>query len=246
MATLFACAAFAGVGDKVVRYSTPGTDRYADGTPVLDGECYALVWSPKGTAFSGFNADGSAISSADRVVLAAPLALGGKCRDSIFQIPAKEYAELEDGEWTLCIVDTRNANGVPMGTENGKPLRVNRWGAVDGGVTVKSASTHLLLSAAADDDSSSSRGVSAATLSSVPEYAATPQIDSFEVVDGVAKLTVSDTVPYLTYTLASGSEPGALKSDSRADKVDGNAGSSIEIAAEATGSSRFFKVTRAE
>jgi len=61
---------FADMADKVLRFSTAGTDRYADGSVVMDGECYALVWSPKGTTFSGFNADGTPVSSADRVVLA--------------------------------------------------------------------------------------------------------------------------------------------------------------------------------
>ena len=121
---LMTAVAFSGMDDKVLRFSTPGPDRYADGSRVLDGECYALVWSPKGTAFAGFNADGTAVSANDRVVLAAPLAQDGKCRDAIFQVPAAEYAELAGGEWAVCLVDTRNIAGVPMGAEDGKPLRV--------------------------------------------------------------------------------------------------------------------------
>lgn len=66
---------FAGITDYVATFSTPGPDRYADGTVVADGECYALVWSPKGSTFAGFSADGTTVSSADRVVLAAPLAV---------------------------------------------------------------------------------------------------------------------------------------------------------------------------
>lgn len=66
---------FAGITDYVATFSTPGPDRYADGTVVADGECYALVWSPKGSTFAGFSADGTTVSSADCVVLAAPLAV---------------------------------------------------------------------------------------------------------------------------------------------------------------------------
>ena len=95
---LMVSVAFSGMDDKVLRFSTPGPDRYADGSRVLDGECYALVWSPKGSAFAGFNADGMAVSANDRVVLAAPLAQDGKCRDAIFQVPADEYSELAGGE----------------------------------------------------------------------------------------------------------------------------------------------------
>ena len=58
---LLSCVASAGMDDKVLRFSTPGIDRYADGSAVVDGECYALVWSPKGQTFAGFNADGTAI-----------------------------------------------------------------------------------------------------------------------------------------------------------------------------------------
>ena len=133
-AVLLAGAATAGIEDMVLRFSTSGPDRYADGTVVADGECYALVWSPAGKAFSGFNADGTAASPDDCVVLAAPLAQNGKCRDAFFQVPAAEYAELEGGEWAVCLVDTRNVYGVPAGVQDGRPLRVNRWGLVQSGV----------------------------------------------------------------------------------------------------------------
>ena len=66
--------AFASIDDKVLKFSSSGPDRYADGSIVVDGECYALVWSPKGRSFAGFNADGTPISPVDRVVLAASLA----------------------------------------------------------------------------------------------------------------------------------------------------------------------------
>lgn len=37
---------FAGITDYVATFSTPGPDRYADGTVVADGECYALEALP--------------------------------------------------------------------------------------------------------------------------------------------------------------------------------------------------------
>ena len=59
-ALLFAAAAmsagvFAGLPSYVM-FSSTGPDKYADGTPVLDGEVYALVWTKTGTTFAGFNA----------------------------------------------------------------------------------------------------------------------------------------------------------------------------------------------
>ena len=245
---------FAGITDYVATFSTPGPDRYADGTVVADGECYALVWSPKGSTFAGFSADGTTVSSADRVVLAAPLAVNGRCRDSLFQISAEEYAELAGGVWAVCLVDTRMANGVPAGASNNAPLRVNRWGAVRNSVKIEPAGasqlmfaaspkTRRLLAATGDD---SDDGVRAGVLSAVPDSVKAPKITAFEVSDGVVRLTVTDTVPFLTYTLASGDKPNDLATDSAADKVDGDTKAEIAIETDALEGSRFFKVTRAE
>ena len=252
---LLCTAVFASMEDRVLRFSTPGPDCYADGTLVADGECYALVWSPKGATFAGFNADGTAISANDRVVFAAPLALEGKCRDSLFQIPADEYAELEGGEWAVCLVDTRMANGVPAGVKDNAPLRVNRWGAVRNEVKISTASTLALDSIAAPKAGGrsllaaaapSEAGACADTLSAVPDSVTQPRIIGFEVVDGVARLTVEDTVPFLTYTISAGDTPDALAADDAADWVDGDTAKPIEIETDAVKGSRFFKVTRAE
>ncbi len=238
-------------GDKIVRFSTPGTDRYADGMIVPDGECYALVWSPAGQSFSGFNADGTAASAQDRVVLAGPLALNGRCRDSIFQVPAETFAELEGGEWAVCLVDTRRMNGVPAGVKDGKPLRVNRWGIVRGGVSIEPVTVSALTPAQAASNRSAqgaspSAGVRATTLSAVPPYVMAPTITAMDVFDGVVTLSVADTVPYLTYTIESGRRLGSFAIDGFADKVDGEGDLEIEIATESSGSRRFFRVTRAE
>ena len=253
---VFPMIASASVQDKVARFSTPGPDCYADGTLVADGECYALVWSPKGSTFAGFNADGTAISANDRVVFAAPLALEGKCRDSLFQIPADEYAELEGGEWAVCLVDTRMANGVPAGVANNAPLRVNRWGAVRNEVKISTASTLVLDSIAAPKAGGrsllaaaapSEAGVCADTLSAVPDSVKPPTITGLDVLDsGEVWLEVADTVPFLSYTIISGSEPGNLQEDGCAEVVDGTSGGKIFIGTAQSSDCRFFKVKRAE
>lgn len=264
MFLLVACAmmatssAIAGLHDTVVRFSTTGMDRYADGTVVIDGECYALVWSPKGAAFSGFNADGTPVSEADKVVLAGSLASGGRCRDAMFQIPEAEYAELSGGEWAVCLVDTRNALGLPTGvSEEGVPRRVNRWGVVqDAGVKIAPASISALMAPAAgksssrtllsSGDSADEEGVRADTISAVPPTAKRPKITYFTVDGGVARLKVEDTEPYLTYGIASGESPSSLNADGDAGIADGKPGAEIEFEADASGGSRFFKVIRAE
>jgi len=242
--------AFAGINDYVASFSTSGPDRYADGSVVADGECYALVWSPKGETFAGFNADGTPVSSADRVVLAGALAKDGKCRDALFQIPAEEYAELEGGEWAVCLVDTRRVDGLPSGARDGKPLRVNRWGAVKGGVKIdpvditsqKAGGTSRLASTGLTISSSSAKPVRASTLSALPPDLMPPTITAIEVQDGEVWLGVVDTVPFLSYTIVSGETPTDLKTDRGAQVVDGENGAEIAIGTPETPTRRFFKV----
>lgn len=254
-AVLFLGCVFAGVAegalnDRLARFSTPGPDRYADGSIVRDGECYALVWSPAGRAFSGFNADGTAASSVDRVVLAGPLALGGKCRDAVFQIPAKEYEALKNGEWAVCLVDTRNLAGVPVGVKNGKPLRVNRWGVVSGGVEITEAgSAGRKLAAASTTSNGAASGASvvrANRLSAVPPNLMPPKVTAIEVTDSEVWLAVDGTVPYLDYTIISGEKPNDLKPDYFSEVVEGDNRSEIAIGTPKSPKRRFFTVKRAE
>ena len=244
-------AVYADMGDKVLRFSTQGPDRYADGSVVADGECYALVWSPAGKSFSGFNADGTPVSSIDRVVLAAPLALGGKCRDVFFQIPSAEYALLEGGEWAVCLVDTRNMNGVPAGVRNGLPLRVNRWGAVGSGVKLEPTDADKLDATAASGKArlgaaGPQTGVRATNLSAVPPGLQPPLITAVEVGDDEVWLAVDGTVPYLDYTIISGETPDSLKPDYFSEVVEGDGMSEIAIGTVKSVKRRFFKVKRAE
>ena len=248
--------AFAGEEDRLLRFSSPGPDRYADGSIVEDGECYALVWSPAGTDFSGFNADGTPVVSTDRVVLAAPLAKDGKCRDAFFHIPADEYDELKGGEWAVCLVDTRMADGVPAGVQGGKPLRVNRWGVVQRGVkfeeasNVTASSPSLMQSAATGGGrsvSAASSGVCAGVRSAVPDSVKPPRITGLDLLEnGEVWLEVADTMPFLSYTIISGPEPGNLQKDSCSEVVDGKDGATISIGTAQSADCRFFRVTRAE
>ena len=241
-------------GDVILSFSTTGPDRYVDGTIVPDGECYALVWSPAGKAFSGFNADGTAASALDRVVLAGPLALGGRCRDSIFQVPKSEYDAVEGGTWSVCLVDTRRANGVPAGCRDGKPLRVNRWGIVNSGVTIEPASASMLTLAVPAESPkgakgtlrTTSTGVRASKLSQVPSYVTAPTITAMDLSDGIVTLSVADTVPWLSYTIESGRRLGDFAIDGYADKLDGDDASEIVLETDAVGTTRFFRIIRAE
>ena len=91
-----ASAAFADGDDNIaVLVSTTGPDCYQNGATVLDGECYALVWSRDGV-FEGFTADGAPIDTNDCVVNVGAVAKGGRCRAAI-EVSASLAAELENG-----------------------------------------------------------------------------------------------------------------------------------------------------
>ena len=89
---------------QVVSFSSQGTDYYADGkTSVLDGECYALVWSEDGV-FEGIAGDGSPKDSNDKVVYVGAFAKDGKCKYVEFHI-ANDYATT--GKFDVWVLDTR-------------------------------------------------------------------------------------------------------------------------------------------
>ena len=244
MFLLCSVLAYGSMQDKLARFSTPGPDCYADGSIVRDGECYALVWSPAGTTFSGFNADGTAASSRDRVVLAGELAQDGRCPDAVFQIPAKMYEALAGGEWAVCLVDTRNLAGVPTGTRNGKLVRVNRWGIVSGGVNITdAASARPRLAAATPGGTRSSASDGGRGATALP--ASVARANNLSAVPEVW-LGVGGTVPYLDYTIISGETPNDLKPDYFAEVVEGNGRSEIAIGTSESPKRRFFKVKRAE
>ena len=258
LAYVAVCAAIAvfparagGVNDKILCFSTQGVDRYADGTAVRDGECYALVWSPAGREFAGFNADGTAVSEEDRVLLAAPLARGGRCPQTMFQIAKTEYDALPaGGVFAVCLVDTRTAGGTLAGVDaNGNLRRVNRWGFAEAAIAAEDAgSAHPAARAAAQtaEADAAEAGARASRLSALPASLKPPKVTAIEVTDNEVWLAVSDTVPYLDYTIISGEKPNDLKEDYYSDVVEGNTGSEIAIGTVKWLKRRFFTVKRAE
>ena len=111
LSLFFVGSAFAnGVDDARVSFSTKGPDCYADGSVVMDGECYALIWSKDGN-FNGFDANGECIDPEDKIVLLAPVAKNGRCPPVLFQIPAAEAENLKNGQYAVYLLDTRVSSG---------------------------------------------------------------------------------------------------------------------------------------
>ena len=131
-AAAMSATAFAGMGNVTIMFSTPGPDTYSDGTPVLDGERYALVWTPNGEAFAGINTDATA-AGGSKVAVSAPVAKGGHCPNVLFQVDENyAAANYKGGSWSVVLLDTRrfklNKDGTPQLDEFGNRV-VATWGA---------------------------------------------------------------------------------------------------------------------
>ena len=240
-AAAIAGAAFAAANDALITFSTAGTDKYADGSAVLDGECYALVWTAPASAGVTVAANGT--SQGGEIVLVAPVAKGGRCPKVVFEVNAGDMeTKYRGGSWSVMLLDTRRwgSDGVarPAGTVDGKVLVVNATGAVAGGnVNVASAT------------SSSAAALSAAMASSataVPAGTPSPTITGIRVVGANVFVTVKGTVPYIQYGLTSGATPATVTEKASATPQTGASAPDEEIVlvAPAKKGGAFFKVQR--
>lgn len=238
--------------DLLLTCSTRGGDAYADGVPVADGECYALVHTADGATFRGFTADGRAVDpTKSYVALAAPLAEGGRCPPTLFQVLEENAKGRESGKWELFLVDTRRADGTPAGVDaDGRPNRVNAWRRIGGKIRAKRGSLTFGGSVETGADTSAERLAGGA--GAVPAEAPQPRITGIQMVDGTVELTVADTVPYLTYDIDGAAAPHDFGRKSRRMARmarDGRSGGEITLEVEPAALSgvdgaRFFKVVR--
>ena len=233
-----AIPAMAGQDNILATFSTKGPDRYADGTVVKDGECYALVWTKTGATFAGITVTGEAAGDQDlnRVLCVAPLAKDGHCREVVVEVNtvvADQYAGA--GTFSLHLLDTRKADGTPGGLEAG----VNGYGtAQEFSLAAKSAADGVQAGIATN-------AALAATATILPASIPQPKIKSIEVKDGVVRLTVERTSRLMRYGVSSGATPTGLAADSDFAPKDGDDLGDIVIEAPAKGSSGFFSVGRA-
>ena len=229
-----------GADDSLVTFSTVGPDRYADGTQVMDGECYALVWSRDGV-FEGLSADGQPIDPSDKVVLIAPFAENGRCPDVLFQLPATLASSLASGVYDVLLLDTRvTANGktVVRGAPSGTLSLVNGYGAVADGLTIaKGTSGQLNTSAQASAESGAQASVSAAA----PKSVAQPRIKHIRIEGNNVFLTVENLPGFMR--VQGGTTIAAADTTGAATVTDGGANDVILVMPK-TGNSGFFRVVR--
>ena len=243
-------SAFAAVEDVVLTVSTKGPDTYADGSTVLDGECYALVWQPAGaTGALAIAADGSVVDPTQgEIVLTVPTAKNGRCPTIAFQIAASYAAQHEGGTWSLYLLDTRTsaADGTVSlaGVANGRAKAVNAASAV-AGATVQATAASATLGAAAPQTLAASGAATAATVSAIPADAPQPTVKDIRVDGGYVYVTVADTAPYLQYNLTAGTDPANLNEAKAAENpVNGKSGEDIILVTPAKAGGAFFRVGR--
>lgn len=99
-----------GLAQLTLSMSTPGPDVYADGTQVLPGETYLLVYVKQGAVFQGVMSDGTLADPANNLIVTKGMAVqGAKCGFKAIQYPADLYPA--GGSWLIVLLDTRDASG---------------------------------------------------------------------------------------------------------------------------------------
>lgn len=243
-ALMASVSTFAAVNDLVLTFSSVGPDTYADGTTVLDGERYALVWLPDGSTGFALAADGTvADPSQGEVILTVPAAKGGKCPTVVFELDAAFAATHTAGTWGLYLLDTRTSavDGTVALADaaDGRIQAVNAVGSVAGASVKVADAAHAPATAVA------SAAASAATASALPKDVPQPKIKGIRVEGGFVYVTVENTVPYLRYNLAAGTDPANLGEANAAEHpVSGKVGEEIILVTPAKAGGAFFRVNR--
>jgi len=240
-----ALLASAGVDNVVVTFSTPGPDTYRDGRTILDGEYYALVWTPVGATFSGIDANGDAVAPS-KIVLKAPVAKDGKCPNIMFEID-EGYAKVNfpGGTWSVIMLDTRkfvtDKNGVVQKDEKGF-AKVASWGVaskfVNGYGEVGAALGGSMISANA--------GAAVVTdkASKVPEAGKGLKIRDMRIIGGNVYLYIKGSLSSMQYGVRSGKAPNDLADDG--ERRYGKTGEDMIIVRPKHENGEFLKVEVAE
>ena len=196
-----ACVAFADAGNTLVTFSTVG-DFYKDGSPVQDGEWYALCWS-ENESFGGLSSECEPLVEGDRVFLMAPLAEGGKCPAVVFQIKSSEAPT--SGNYFVYMLDTRGIDGKPSKAAKGKPAMVNAAVATTAKAT--GAVGTAASSYAKDSELSKDAGGAVAWSESDVGNIGQPEIQSFRIDGDKAIIKVVNMHSSVRYNIFTGSKP---------------------------------------
>lgn len=228
---VFAAGAFADAANVLISFSTTA-DTYADGSPVKDGEWYALCWSPRET-FAGLDLNYNTLKSDEKLLILAPLAKDGRCPYVLFQIDSKEAPT--GGNYFVYLLDTRDVTGTTVASAKTDKISGRR---VPDGVVNGSAEAQSFTASASIGSSIASTSSTSASIVAGDWAAVQPKITAFEVKDAKVKITVAGMMSGLTYKVNMGKDLGKMTSfDVKSQSENGEAFFLIE-----PDDARFFKI----
>ena len=228
---VFAAGAFADAANVLISFSTTA-DYYADGEKVLDGEWYALCWSPRET-FSGLDLNYNTLKSDEKLLILAPLAEGGHCPYVIFQIDSQKAPT--GGNYFVYLLDTRDVTGTTVASAKTDKTSGRR---VPDGVVNGSAEAQSFTASASVGSSIATTSATSASIAAGDWAAVQPKITAFEVKDAKVKITVAGMMNGLTYKVNMGEDLNNMKSfDVKSQAEDGEAFFLIDHK-----DARFFKI----
>ncbi|MBO6122206.1 MAG: hypothetical protein J6Q49_10170 [Kiritimatiellae bacterium] len=229
LSALMTAAVFAGAENDInISFSTPGPDKYADGSTVLDNEYYALVWTP---------ADGGE----QTVVCALKAARNGRCVPVLFTVLADDAKNYKNGKFGVYLLDTR----VFATDEAGDTKVTGLAGKIDvDSLNAKVAvADGIVSSEGAIVTADASAGVSAESYDLDALEVPAPRVTKIEVENANVVVTVADTVPFVAYTLQSGADVKNFTVPADAKCANGNKGGEIKLVTPKKDGAQFFKVS---
>lgn len=233
---LVAATSFAGINNVLVSFHTSGPDKYADGTTVVDGEIYALVWTPAGATFAGINADGSAIAPS-KIAKKAPIARGGKCPNVTFQIPEEDAnANYPGGTWSVVLLDTRrfaaDADGKVLLDASGDKVVEGVGGKIGGYGEVADAGTGRMVQTSSVGD------VIAGAKAACPDF----KVTGFKVLGDKAYIYAKGSLAGVTFGVAKAENPEKIGEAKPTLQYAVGAEQDWVFIAPADGAKNFYKV----
>ena len=225
------CSAYVPTTVKRLCFSTVGSDCYADGSPVLPGECYALVWQKSNTSFPGLpmdppNPDNPAQNNiwvAEYFPVAEADAEYARCPSvSTYGFSIDDDA---NGKWTVYLLDTRyelEDGTVACGFDASKtnaPHRINAYVAIEGLTSFNIGTSPatpsgptLTLTLTGGDLSDEARPMVANVPTADPPDSHLAAFSGVSVDAGVANVSLTNTVSYRQYELFMADTVDRLKS----------------------------------
>jgi len=242
-------AAFADAANTFVYFSSQGPDTYADGTDVIQGERYALVWY-EDDKFDGFTVSGDLVDTNDvvfSIMSRATLRSDGKgmrCPMTAFQVDSKRAPT--NGIYAVYLLDTRidiDGKAKLSEMEDGKPQVIKATSTTVASYAVRGADSF----GGVNPSSAEETAFAGSATPIAPDASAAPVVTGIKVDGEEVYITVKNTSPFLTYDVVgaedvAGVENGAKKAKAR--NGGATADEEITIVVPKNDSSKFFKVRR--